>query len=175
MRLVALRGEEPADDTVVVVRAGANGLSDETLRRSASASHAEHGFYGVSVFLAVDLPVDELCASTALCSIICAPASIRSGRTQVGRRLPLMSAASSPGWDLWVDFHRVDAAGLTHAQVRDASPGVELREGAFVVGDDDADPGVAQVIEVRNDGVVLLRALPGHADLHRALLHPQTA
>lgn len=87
-----------------------------------------------------------------------------------------MPDAPLPSWDLWVDFHRVDAAGLTHADVRDASPGIDLQEGAFiVVGDDDADPGVAQVIEVRNDGVVLLRVLPGHADLHRALLHPQTA
>lgn len=64
MKLVALRGEEPPDDVVVVVRAGANGLSDETLRRTAILSHDEHGFYGVSVFLALDLPVDELCAST---------------------------------------------------------------------------------------------------------------
>jgi hypothetical protein len=87
-----------------------------------------------------------------------------------------MASAAPPSWDLWVDFHRVDSAGLTHAHVRDASPGVELREGGFVVvGDDDADPGVAQVIEIRNDGFVLLRVLPGHADLHRELLHPQTA
>ena len=87
-----------------------------------------------------------------------------------------MADAPPPSWDLWVDFHRVDAAGLTHADARDLSPGVELREGTFiVVGDDDADPGVAQVMEVRNDGVVLLRVLPGHADLHRGLLHPQTA
>jgi hypothetical protein len=64
MKLVALRGEEPPDDAVVVVRAGANGISDETLRRTASLSYDEHGFYGVSVFLALDLPVDELCAST---------------------------------------------------------------------------------------------------------------
>jgi hypothetical protein len=43
--------------------AGAAGLSDETLRRTAGASHAEYGFYGVSVFLALDMPVAELCAS----------------------------------------------------------------------------------------------------------------
>lgn len=64
MKLVALRGEERPDDAVVVVRAGANGLSDEILRRTAQASHDEFGFYGVSVFLALDVPVDELCAST---------------------------------------------------------------------------------------------------------------
>jgi hypothetical protein len=84
--------------------------------------------------------------------------------------------SGAPAWDLWVDFHRVDAAGLTHAQVRDASPGVHLREGIFVVvGDEDADPAVAQVVDVGTDGVVLLRVLPGHADLHRHLLEHQTA
>jgi len=64
MKLVPLRGEEPPDDVVVVVRAGVNGLTDETIRRSAAAAHYELGFYGISVFLAIDLPVDELCAST---------------------------------------------------------------------------------------------------------------
>ena len=87
-----------------------------------------------------------------------------------------MAEAPTPRWDLWVDFHRVDAAGLTHAHLRDASPGVVLEEGQFVlVGDHDADPGVARVIEVRADGIVLVRVLSGHADLHRELLHPQTA
>lgn len=87
-----------------------------------------------------------------------------------------MADTPVPSWDLWVDFHRVDAAGLTHAHVRDASPGVDLKEGSFViVGDDDADPGVAQLVEVRRDGIVLLRVLPGHADLHRDLLHQQTS
>lgn len=87
-----------------------------------------------------------------------------------------MADAPTPKWDLWVDFHRVDAAGLTHAHLRDASPGVVVEEGQFsLVGEDDADPGVAQVIEVRADGRVLLRVLPGHADLHRELLHSQTA
>lgn len=64
MKLIALRGEDPPDDAVVVVRAGANGLVDENLCRTALTSHEEFGFYGISVFLALDLPVDELCAST---------------------------------------------------------------------------------------------------------------
>lgn len=87
-----------------------------------------------------------------------------------------MAEAAAPPWDLWVDFHRVDGAGLTHAHVRHASAGVNLEPGTFIlVGDDDADPGVAQVVEVRADGVVLLRVLPGHADLHRHLLSHRTA
>lgn len=87
-----------------------------------------------------------------------------------------MAKAAAPPWDLWVDFHRVDAAGLTHAHVRHASADVNLEPGIFVVvGDDGADPGVAQVVDVRADGGVLLKVLPGHADLHRQLLSHRTA
>ncbi len=74
-------------------------------------------------------------------------------------------------WDLWVDFHRVDADGLTHAHVADLRAGLEARPGEYLlVGDDDADPAVAQVVSVSADGVILLRVVPGHADLHRELL-----
>lgn len=79
-------------------------------------------------------------------------------------------------WDLWVDFHRVDADGLTHAHIADLSAGVEPRTGDYlVVGDEDADPAVAQVVSVSAEGVILLRVLPGHADLHRELLGSQLA
>ena len=74
-------------------------------------------------------------------------------------------------WDLWADFHRVDADGLTHAHVEDASAGAVIERGRYViVGDEDADPAVAQVVEVEANGVVLLRVLPGHADEHLELL-----
>ena len=63
MRFIALRGEDAPDDRTPVVRAGANGLSPETLRRTATASELEFGFLGISVFLAVDATVEELCAS----------------------------------------------------------------------------------------------------------------
>lgn len=79
-------------------------------------------------------------------------------------------------WDLWVDFHRVDADGLTHAHADDLSAGVDPQTGDYiVVGDEDADPAVAQVVSVAADGVILVRVLPGHADLHRELLGNQPA
>jgi len=40
----------------------------------------------------------------------------------------------------------------------------------FVVGDTDADPALAEVVEVMRDGIVLLRVLPGHADAHLHLV-----
>ncbi|MEO7556662.1 MAG: hypothetical protein ABIV94_08690 [Acidimicrobiales bacterium] len=81
----------------------------------------------------------------------------------------------TPAWDMWVDFSRV-YDGMTYGDLRDATAGVSVAAGRYlIVGDDDADPAVAQVIEVRDDGVVLLKVFPGHADLHRELLHRQPA
>lgn len=79
-------------------------------------------------------------------------------------------------WDLWADFHRVDADGLTHASVEDATPGVQIEPGRYLhVGDYDADLAVAQVVDVKANGVVLLRVLPGHARLHQALFEPRAS
>ena len=78
-------------------------------------------------------------------------------------------------WEMWVDFGRV-YDGLTYGDLRDAEAGVTVEPGRYlIVGDDDADPAVAQVFEVRPDGVVLLRVLPGHADQHLRLLEQQPA
>jgi hypothetical protein len=76
---------------------------------------------------------------------------------------------------MWVDFARV-YNGLTYGHLDDAAAGVEIEAGRYlVVGDDDADPAVAQVVEVRADRTVLLRVLPGHAEQHAALVGPQSA
>lgn len=82
-----------------------------------------------------------------------------------------MDVHRTMAWDLRVDFHRVDADGLTHAHVDDLSERIEPQPGDYlVVGDEDADPAVAQVVSVDADGVILVRVLPGHADFHRVLL-----
>ncbi len=79
-------------------------------------------------------------------------------------------------WDLWIDYQARRADGLTPTLVRYARPGVSLEVGAFVVvGADDAEPAVAEVVEVRADGVVLLRALPGLASDHLELLSAERA
>lgn len=79
-------------------------------------------------------------------------------------------------WDLWVDYLRTDGDGLTHTSVRNASPGVALRVGDHVVvGNEDADPAVARVASVGDDGVVLVAVLPGPVDAHLNLLRDQPA
>ena len=74
-------------------------------------------------------------------------------------------------WDLWVDFQRRRSDGLTPTLAEYARPGVELRPGAFVlVGSEDSELAVAEVVEVRPDGLVTTRVLPGPAEDHLHLL-----
>ena len=63
MKLVVLRGEDPPAHAVVVVRGGRNGLDPMTVTRTATRSLDAMGFLGVSVFLALDGTVAELCNS----------------------------------------------------------------------------------------------------------------
>lgn len=74
-------------------------------------------------------------------------------------------------WDLWVDYHRTDGAGLTHTSLRNAEPGITVEVGHFlVVGNEEAEPAVAEVVSVDDRGVVLVRVLPGPAEDHLHLL-----
>jgi len=57
---IVLRAEEPPDDVVVVIRGGE--MTGEFVRRTATDAHDELGIYAVSVFLALDADVPELCA-----------------------------------------------------------------------------------------------------------------
>ena len=84
-------------------------------------------------------------------------------------------AVSIMRWDLWVDFMRTDGDGLTHASVRNVSPGISLGVGSHVVvGNEDADPAVARVVSI-DDGVVLVAVLPGPVAAHESLLRDQPA
>ena len=60
MRLLALRGEEPPEPTVVIVRGGE--MVPDHVRRTAIRAFEEFGFYGVSVFAALDIDIAQLCA-----------------------------------------------------------------------------------------------------------------
>lgn len=83
------------------------------------------------------------------------------------RRTPSLVVVT---WDLWVDYHRTDGAGLTHTNVRNAHPGVELQQGTFVVvGNEEAESAMAEVVTVEPGGLVLVRVLPGPIEQHAAL------
>lgn len=60
MSPIVLRDEEPPADVLVVVRGGE--MRSDYVRRTAADARDEFGIYAVSVFLALDEPVRDLCA-----------------------------------------------------------------------------------------------------------------
>ena len=79
-------------------------------------------------------------------------------------------------WDVWVDYHRRDGDGLTHASLKDLERPIDLRVGGYiVVGNEEADSAVAEVVSIDDRGILLLRVLPGPADDHRDLLGDRAA
>jgi len=75
------------------------------------------------------------------------------------------------GFDLWVDFQRMEDDGRLFARARNTRPGLTLVAGMhLVVGCEDAEPAVARVLAVTADGSVELQVLPGTVEQHRSLL-----
>jgi hypothetical protein len=72
------------------------------------------------------------------------------------------------GWDLWIDYHRRDVDGFTHASSKDLAAGVGVTVGTtLTVGNEDADPAVAEVVSIDDEGVMLVRVLPGSLESNR--------
>jgi hypothetical protein len=59
VRFLALRNEEPPDETVVVVRGGE--MASDYVRRTARDAFDETGVYSLSVYLTLDEPLAEMC------------------------------------------------------------------------------------------------------------------
>jgi hypothetical protein len=73
--------------------------------------------------------------------------------------------------DLWIDYQACQPDGLTPTLARFARPGVVIEQGRYViVGAEDAETAVAEIVEVRDDGVVMVRVLPGPAVDHLDLV-----
>ncbi len=62
MRPPELRDEQPPDDAVVVIRGGLHSLDFEKIIEVCEDSFADFGFYGLSVFAALDGDVEALCS-----------------------------------------------------------------------------------------------------------------
>ena len=76
-------------------------------------------------------------------------------------------------WDLWIDFQRAEDGGLTHANVRDLRAGLDVKVGdTLVVGNEDADPGVGEVVELGERGFLLVRVFAGSVEENRHRLRP---
>ena len=153
-------------------------MNGDTVRRTASDAFDEFGIYTVSVFLALDVTVDELCRDRpelqrygkvrlttagrlrslgfALVPTLDRPhydvvlpdlADATLDRLELGFDRPIPEPSSVAVrtdveplwagyrfpmalWDLWLDYHRRDADGLTHGNVRNVAPGATLRRRA---------------------------------------------
>jgi hypothetical protein len=65
-------------------------------------------------------------------------------------------------WDLWVDFQSGDDDGLTRANIRNLRPGLRLCVGdVIIVGNEDAESGVGEVMELGQKGGAMIKVFPG--------------
>ena len=72
--------------------------------------------------------------------------------------------------DIDVDWNSMDDTGLPWTFVDDAIDKRQIVPGAYVVAGRGNAVAVAEVVDVGEDGVVHLRALPGPVEEHRDLL-----
>jgi hypothetical protein len=73
--------------------------------------------------------------------------------------------------ELWVDDHQEYEPGVVHAHLRHARLPIDPHPGDhLVVGDDEIEPALAEVLSRDASGALRLRLLPGPASSHPELL-----
>lgn len=100
MKIVQLRGEPPPDDAFVVIRGGIlEERTDEDLADKAQENFDDHGFWGLSVLVAMPADVGRICETD--------PRVRRYGRmnlSTVGRLreagFPLLDTGDAPHFDV---------------------------------------------------------------------------
>ena len=92
---IRLRGDHPPGDATLVVRGGAQSLSNEILGRAAETNRAAFGFLAISVFLAPD---DDLTALSREVPAIRRRRSVRTARCGALRSagFPLLDTTRHP-------------------------------------------------------------------------------
>jgi hypothetical protein len=82
-----------------------------------------------------------------------------------------MRGMEQPKVELWVDDHQEYEPGVVHAHLRHARVPLDPRPGDYlVVGDDEIEPALAEVLSRSESGALRLRLLPGDATSHPELL-----
>jgi hypothetical protein len=82
-----------------------------------------------------------------------------------------MAGMEQPKVELWVDDHQEYEPGVVDAHLRHARIPLDPRPGDhLVVGDDEIDPALAEVLSRSESGALRLRLLPGTATSHSELL-----
>lgn len=78
---------------------------------------------------------------------------------------------TEPGAELWVDDPQQYEPGVVHGHLRHPRIPLDPHAGDYlVVGDDDAPPVLAEVLERSPRGELLLRILPGRPESHPEFL-----
>lgn len=73
--------------------------------------------------------------------------------------------------ELWVDDHQEYEPGVVHGHLRHARIPIDPRPGDYlVVGDDEIEPALAEVLSRSESGALRLRMLPGSASGHPEFL-----
>jgi hypothetical protein len=74
-------------------------------------------------------------------------------------------------YDIAVDFMDMTADRKLWVRAADVREGFEATVGRHaIVGDEDADPKVARIVAIDEDGHLQLEILPGTVDAHRDVL-----
>jgi hypothetical protein len=82
-----------------------------------------------------------------------------------------MTGMEQPKVELWVDDHQEYEPGVVHAHLRHARVPLDPRPGDYlVVGDDEIESALAEVLSRIESGALRLRLLPGAATSHPELL-----
>jgi hypothetical protein len=104
-------------------------------------------------------------------AVIRTPPGGSTGTLRVGD-----STMSDHDFDIWVDFITMRNDGRIWTRMSDARTGFVPVAGQYaVVGCEDADPAVAQIVSVDIEEGIHLRVLEGSVDKHRYLLTTTTA
>ncbi len=83
---------------------------------------------------------------------------------------------SDHDYDIWVDFMTMRNDGRIWTRMSDVRTGFVPVAGQYVVlGCEDADPAVAQIVSVDTEEGIHLRVLEGSVDEHQHLLTTTTA
>jgi hypothetical protein len=95
-------------------------------------------------------------------------------RSPEGGRVVPGGCAVAEAHDIAVDFMDMTNDGRLWVRAADVHDGFEPAAGrCAVVGDDDADPRAARIVEISDDGLIHLEVLPGPLEAHgEALARP---
>ena len=97
-RLLPIRGEEPPDDTVVIIRAGV--MATDSVRRTARDAFDDFGLYLVSVEAVLEGTVEETCRTSPRIGDLYGKVRLSTAGRLRGARFVLLATFDRPHYDV---------------------------------------------------------------------------